>query len=352
MLARNLPTLCRTLPACLAILLYYSVLAVPLSAERVFGLDHLPLGYAILEPQADQLCVHTSGLSNDGVRTLTAGLPVTWGLVFAPLHPALTETHLQITHTGIIETDVVQTLSMCSIRRLGPETQIDLDFSHVNARSLVIDYVFDNHSILREAYADTAQLNLMSFGHPDSLITELLRLLGLYRFTFGWPGRPQGVIVHTPQGNVLPVHEVRIVAEEIPISLDGFMHVDLQLMGIPDLTIIREWTELSACPWCITGDLNRDGRVGLADLAIVAANWLQCTDATDPTCTWTAQLSEPGLDRTVSVLMCETAPLYRLGMSRREFFDDLYPGLDCYGAPDWVHKLADLLWDMFAPPGM
>lgn len=322
-------------------------------SNRVFGLDHIPIGQAILEPGVNHLTLMNAGGSGaDGLRTHTPGWPVTWGVRLAPVDPMLDNTLLEITDIGAIEEDRFQTLSTVSIRRIGPQTLITPNFSEILAGSLVVDYYFDGNRVLREEYANPVEFTLVSSESPQSFLKELLRLLGLYRVSFGWANSPMGVTVQSPQGLVVQVHEVKIIAQDIPVSLEGFVSIDMRVANIPSITITQEWTELSACPWCIPGDLNRDGMVNLQDVAILAGNWLECGDPKNATCSWTAQQSQEGLDRTVSVVVCEAATRYREGMSRRQFFDELYPSLDVYGAPDWVHKVADILWDILAPPGM
>ncbi|GAH49117.1 unnamed protein product [marine sediment metagenome] len=43
----------------------------------------------------------------------------------------------------------------------------------------------------------------------------------------------------------------------------------------------------------------------------------------------------------------EAKPLYRKGMTKGEFAEKLFPGMDMKAAPPWAHWLLDFLWDLF-----
>ena len=42
-----------------------------------------------------------------------------------------------------------------------------------------------------------------------------------------------------------------------------------------------------------------------------------------------------------------TKKFYRKGMTKGEFAEELFPGMQIKDAPQWVHDLVDLLWDIF-----
>lgn len=42
-----------------------------------------------------------------------------------------------------------------------------------------------------------------------------------------------------------------------------------------------------------------------------------------------------------------TKKFYRKGMTKEEFAEELFPGMQIKAAPQWVHDLVDLLWDIF-----
>ena len=66
-------------------------------------------------------------------------------------------------------------------------------------------------------------------------------------------------------------------------DLDGDCYVD-----VSDVEhFVGKWLQLCMTPgWCESCDLNMDGKVDLADFAILAGNWLDCTDPFAP-CNYT-----------------------------------------------------------------
>ncbi len=169
---------------------------------------------------------------------------------------------------------------------------------------------------------------------------------GKIRISPSWEDIPGGVTVETPNANIVQVTEIRVAAGNAPHSLESLSRVDITANGLAAFTIINEWTELSRCTLCLTGDLNRDRYVNLQDVAIMAEHWLVCSAAGEPACTWTAQQSPKSVDRSISAIISELEQVYTPGMTRQEFFDEAVPddGGEI-GMPDSLHQVLDYVYD-------
>ncbi len=321
------------------------------NTEVAFNLEHNSLGQAILTAGPSELTVSNispSGL--DGTSVSLLGDPVTWGMKV--LDPLTLGAFMDINGTGTINGVPDQPLCMLHIANLGPDVNIGLDFAGVDANTITVDYILDGVHVLRENYEDTNNIAIIAPTPPQTWLEELLRFLGLCRITLKWDDLPGGTTFETPQGIMVTVTEARIVGRNIPVSMDGFSRIDITTSGIASFTIIDEWTELSHANLWIPGDFNRDRHVNISDLATECELWLECDQPSDPTCLWSAHTAPKDLDRGLMASLSEMGHHYTAGMTRQDFFDENFSGADEIGAPDWMHKAADILWEILGGPPM
>ncbi len=321
------------------------------NTEVAFNLEHTSLGQAVLFAGSSELTVLNIGPSGlDGTSVTLLGGPVTWSMTMLdPLGPGA---FMDINSTGTVNDVPGQPLCVLHMANLVPIVNIGLDFAGVDANTITVDYILDGAQVLRENYEDTNNIMIVAPDPPQTWLEELLRFFGLCRVTLGWNGLPGGTTVETPQGNMVTVTEVRIVGRNVPVSMDGFSRVDITTSGIALFTIVDEWTELSRASLWIPGDFNRDRYVNIDDLAAVCGVWLECDQPSEPLCTWSAQTEPEWPDRDLMAGLSEMGHLYTAGMTRQEFFDENFPGTDEIAAPDWMHKVADILWEILGGPPM
>jgi hypothetical protein len=334
----------------LGLAIVFCLLCLPLNAApcSVFGLDHVPSGGAILDPNPLGITVSTDDPTTQfGVRTLLPRRPVTWGtrLLREPLPPGAC---LAMTAKGTINEVPGQVIVSSQTVALEGEAMVSIDFSALGASSLTIDYLLGKELILREEGVPPDQTVFFVVDPFWDPLLELLERLGIIvcRVSLEWNDVPGGTTVRTPMGNILQVTKIRIAVLGSPASHDGLSDVEITAQGLPAFTIADEWTEISRCRACLPGDLDQDGHVSLPDLCILAQHWMQCTDRTEPACHWTPAPSRPDVHRTISIALSEAIQTAEPGMTRQQFFEKSLPGVDTIGAPDAVHKLIDAIYEI------
>ena len=321
------------------------------NTEVAFNLEHTSLGQAVLTAGPSELTVSNIGPSGlDGTSVTLLGDPVTWGMkILDPLAPGA---FMEINSTGTINDVPGQPLCVLHMANIVPIINIGLDFAGVDANTITVDYILDGEHVLREDYEDTSNITIIAPDPPQTWLEELLRFLGLCRITLSWDSPPGGTTIETPQGNIVTVTNVRVVGRNVPVSMDGFSQIDITTGGMASFTIIDEWTELSRANLWIPGDFNRDRYVNISDLATECELWLECDQPSDPTCVWSTHTAPKDLDRGLMAGLSEMGHLYTAGMTRQDFFDENFSGADEIAAPDWMHKVADILWEILGGPPM
>lgn len=213
---------------------------------NIFGFDHTPIGGAILTPNGTtSLEVANLGSSgNDGVAIDVSTIPndqYFWGATLKDLGPASTHSpgsFVQMSNLGSVNGVPNQLVSVGRAQTVGANVDLSVDFSHVTAGPLRIEYRLGGMLVTDEIVPASSFSGMMAAGFPT----------GFYFDWVGFPPLPTLKMVYpdtqallTPGGAVVLADNFDVFADALTVTVGRHSSVSMAAGGdISSFTITNE----------------------------------------------------------------------------------------------------------------